>query len=81
MTEEEDIVKSLNKPITIVDFRITKSNKCENTECLRIQFLYDNEVYIAFTGSVVLIDQIQSVKDKLPFKTIIVKIDKYFSCS
>lgn len=71
----------LNKPIYVVDFRITKSNKRENTDCLQIQFLYENEVYILFTGSVVLIDQIQSVKEKMPFKTTIVKIDKYYSFS
>lgn len=71
----------LNKPISVVDFRITKSNKRENSDCLQIQFLLDGEVYILFTGSVVLIDQIQSVKEKLPFKTTIVKIDKYYSFS
>lgn len=71
----------LDKPISVVDFRITKSNKRENSDCLQIQFLYENDVYILFTGSVVLIDQIQSVKEKLPFKTTIVKIDKYYSFS
>ena len=71
----------LNKEIVIVDFRISKSIKRENSECLQIQFIEDGEVYIVFTGSVVLIDQIQTIKDKLPLKTTIVKIDKYYSCS
>ncbi len=71
----------LDKVISVVDFRITKSNKRENSDCLQIQFVLDNEVYVLFTGSVVLIDQIQSVKEKLPFKTTIVKIDKYYSFS
>ena len=71
----------LNQIISIVDFRITKSNKRENTECLQIQFVHNGEVCVLFTGSVVLIDQIQAVKEKLPFKTTIVKIDKYFSFS
>ena len=71
----------LDKPISVVDFRITKSNKRENSDCLQIQFLLDGEVYIFFTGSVVLIDQIQAVKEKLPFKSTIVKIDKYYSFS
>ena len=71
----------LNKEILIVDFRITKSTKRENSECLQIQFIDQDEVCVLFTGSVVLIDQIQAVKDKLPLKTTIVKIDKYYSCS
>lgn len=71
----------LNREILIVDFRITKSTKRENTECLQVQFVDDGEACVLFTGSVVLIDQIQSVKDKLPIKTTIVKIDRYYSCS
>lgn len=71
----------LNKEILIVDFRITKSSKRENSDCLQIQFIENGEVYVLFTGSVVLIDQLQSIKSKLPIKTIIVKIDRYYSCS
>ena len=71
----------LNRNIVILDFRITKSNKRENSECLQIQFLLDGDVCVLFTGSVVLIDQIQSIKDNLPLKTTVVKIDKYYSFS
>ena len=71
----------LNKEIVIVDFRISKSTKRENSDCLQIQFIDSGEVYVLFTGSVVLIDQIQAIKDKLPLKTTVVKIDKYYSCS
>lgn len=79
--QKKRLEEVLNKIISVVDFRITKSNKRENSECLQIQFLSDGEVFVLFTGSVVLIDQIQAVKDKLPFKTTIVKIDKYYSFS
>ena len=71
----------LNKKIVILDFRITKSNKRENSECLQIQFLCDGDVFVLFTGSGVLINQIQAIKDKLPLKTTVVKIDKYYSFS
>lgn len=71
----------LNKKIVILDFRISKSNKRENSECLQIQFLCDGDVFVLFTGSGVLINQIQAVKDKLPLKTTVVKIDKYYSFS
>ena len=71
----------LNKEIIILDFRITKSNKRENSECLQFQFLCDGDVFVLFTGSGVLINQIQAIKDKLPLKTTVVKIDKYYSFS
>lgn len=71
----------LNKQIVILDFRINKSNKRENSECLQMQFLMGGDVFIVFTGSVVLIDQIKSIKNRLPLNTTVVKIDKYYSFS
>ena len=47
--QKKRLEEILNKPITVVDFRITKSNKRENSECLQIQFLYDNDVFVLFT--------------------------------
>jgi len=71
----------LNKEILVVDFRITDSKKRPDGKCLQIQFLMDGAVYVVFTGSVVLIDQMQSARDKLPFRGTVVKIDKYYSLS
>ena len=71
----------LNKNILVTDYRLNKSKKHVGAECLQLQFLVDNEVCIAFTGSVVLINQIESVKENIPFTATIVKIDKYYSFS
>ena len=71
----------LNQEIMVTDFRITKSKKQDGGECLQLQFVLDDEVYVAFTGSVVLIDQIQSAEGNIPFVGTIVKIDKYYSFS
>lgn len=71
----------LNREIIITDFRITQSKRREGTECLQIQFLMDSEPFVVFTGSAVLSDQIQSTRDHIPFRTTIVKIDKYYSFS
>lgn len=71
----------LNQEIIVTDFRITKSKKHDKSECLQIQFALGPDVYIVFTGSIVLINQIQSAKDNIPFKATIVKIDKYYSFS
>lgn len=71
----------LNREITVTDFRINKSKRNDNAECLQLQFVLGDDVCIAFTGSVVLLDQIKSVKENIPFKATIVKIDKYYSFS
>lgn len=71
----------LNREITVTDFRISGSKKRNGTDCLQLQFLLGDSICVVFTGSSVLIDQIQSVKDNIPFSTTIVKIDKYYSFS
>ncbi len=71
----------LNKEILVVDFRITKSKKREDSECLQIQFVCDGVTCVTFTGSSVLCTQIQSVRDHVPFRTCVTKIDKYYSFS
>ena len=71
----------LNREITVIDFRIRKSNKRDGTECLQMQFLLNDEVCVVFTGSNVLIGQIQDAKEKIPFVGTIVKIDRYYSFS
>ena len=71
----------LNREILITDFRITKSKRKEGTDCLQIQFVLDDDVFVAFTGSSVLSDQIQAARENIPFKGTVVRIDKYYSFS
>ncbi len=71
----------LNKEILVVDFRMTKSKKREGSDCLQIQFVCDGVVCVVFTGSSVLANQIQEVSDKIPFRTCVTKVDKYYSFS
>ena len=73
----------LNREIRVVDFRIKKSKHRTGTDCMQIQFVLDGEVCVAFTGSVVLMDQVQTAKVNgcMPFSGTVVKIDKYFSFS
>ncbi len=71
----------LNREIIVTDFRVTKSKKRDGTDCLQIQFIDDGMPYVVFTGSAVLIDQVQSAQEKIPFRGTIVKIDRYFSFS
>lgn len=71
----------LNREITVTDFRITGSKKRNGTDCLQLQFVMGDDVCVVFTGSSVLIDQIQSARENMPFSATVVKIDKYYSFS
>jgi hypothetical protein len=48
---------------------------------LTLQFEINNERQIIFTGSEVLIKQLERYKNKVPFYTKIIKVDKYFTFS
>ncbi|MDR0741377.1 MAG: hypothetical protein LBF28_01225 [Rickettsiales bacterium] len=71
----------LNKPILVADFRITDSKRRAGTKCLQVQCVIDGEICVFFTGSFVLIEQIQAVAENLPLRASLVKIDKYYSFS
>ena len=71
----------LNREILVTDFRIMKSKHHPDQDCLQFQYLLDNQVCVSFTGSCVLIDQISSVGENIPFNTTVVKIDRYYSFS
>jgi hypothetical protein len=76
----------LNKEIIVLRYRIKKSKytDAKNPECLTVQFYYpdnENERFVFFSGSSVLMQQLEQYKDKLPFSTTIVKPGKYYSFS
>ena len=71
----------LNREIFIVDFRVMESKHRQNSKCLQIQFLLDDEICVTFTGSVVLLDQITSSAEKMPFSAVVTKIDRYYTLS
>ena len=72
----EDI---LNQEILVTDFKIKDSKKKQNTLYATIQFKIKDINYIVFTGSNVLIDQLEKYRENLPFYTIIKKIDRYYT--
>jgi len=71
----------LNKEILITGHKIRESKfeKSNNSKCLTLQFDTNDEKHILFTGSSVLIDQIEKYKGEIPFLTTIKKIDKYYT--
>lgn len=74
----DDVV---NREIMVIDYRVKDSHyKKENCEkCLTLQFKMDDKIYMMFTGSNVLRDQIDKYKNEIPFITVIKKIDRYYT--
>ncbi len=69
----------LNQEILVMDFKIKESKKRQGTSYATIQFRQGDACHIIFTGSEVIIDQINKYKENLPFYTTIKKIDKYYT--
>jgi len=73
----------LNKPVIITAQRITASkySKNESGKYLTLQFHFpaDDEIKILFTGSDVLISQVEDYKDEIPFEATIKKINRYYT--
>jgi hypothetical protein len=78
----------LNRPVCIIGYRVkdTKYPGKSGKHCITIQFKFlddenDKENHAIFTGSEVLFDQLETVKNELPFEAVIKKIGKYFTFS
>ena len=74
----------LNIEILILAFRMKESKYRDSSapDCMTLQFEFPDkpgEKHILFTGSTVLIDQLNRYQEKLPFYATIKKIDKYFT--
>lgn len=68
----------INQEILITGYRITKSKQSEDGKCLMLQFEIDENKNIIFTGSNVLINQIEKYNSEIPFLTTIRKINRYY---
>lgn len=76
---KKKIDEILNEKILVLDFKTKDSKHHRNSQYVTIQFKINDTVYILFSGSSVLIDQLDKYKDNLPFYTVIKKIDKYYT--
>lgn len=71
--EKIQIERILNKRVLITRYRINKS-KFKESNYVTIQFTLDDKTHVVFTGSEVLMKQLEKYKDKMPYNTTIVKI-------
>jgi hypothetical protein len=71
----------INREILITDYKICDSRfeKKDCTKCLTLQFEMEGAKHVLFTGSNVLIDQIEKYRHEIPFLTTLKKIDRYYT--
>ncbi|MBK5239846.1 hypothetical protein [Clostridium sp.] len=72
-TKLDDI---LGKEIVIKGYKVAVS-KYNDGQVLTLQFDLEDKEYIIFTGSSVLVNQIEKYKDEIPFITKIEQINKF----
>ncbi len=81
--DKERIDDILNKNIIVTGYKIEKSKfkKNGNEQYVKIQFKDDEQAapHVCFTGSTVLIDQLELYKEHIPFETQIKKINRYYT--
>lgn len=73
------ISEVLDKEIEVIGYKINDSKQKVGTKVLILQFRLDGEERILFTGSTILIEQIEKYKDELPFLAIIKQVNKYYT--
>lgn len=75
----------LNKDIIILSYTLADTkyskNKCGKYATVQFNYKKDDCKYIFFTGSDILIEQLERYKEEIPFETYIKKINRYYTFS
>ena len=70
------------KEIVVTGFNVTQSKYQNNGKnCLKLQFEHKGIKHVLFTGSNVLINQIERYQKEIPFISTIKKVDKFYTFS
>lgn len=71
----------INQEVLVTGCRFAKSKyeKNKSGKCLTLQILVNNQKRVVFTGSDVMIDQMQKHEDQIPFIATIKKINRYYT--
>lgn len=78
--EKKKLKDILGTEILLKNYRIAKSKR-NSGDYITIQFELGGQLYVVFTGSQVIMDQVKKYKENLPFLTTIVEIGNSFSLS
>lgn len=75
----------LNKDIVVISYTLADTkygkNKCGKYATVQFNYKGNEEKYIFFTGSDILIEQLLKYKEEIPFETYIKKINRYYTFS
>ncbi|MEN6630529.1 MAG: hypothetical protein ABFC42_12885 [Sulfuricella sp.] len=73
----------INIELRIIGYNIRRSKyeKNRSGKCLLLQIEHDGKHRVIFTGSDVLIEQMEKYGAEVPFATTIKKIDRYYTLS
>jgi hypothetical protein len=73
----------LNRDILVTGYKLrtSKFNDNGSGRCLALQFALNEERYILFTASSILIEQVEKYRQEIPFLATIKKIDRYYTLS
>lgn len=75
----------LNKDIIVMSYTLADTkygkNKCGKYATVQFNYEGNEEKYIFFTGSDILIEQLSRYKEEIPFETEIKKINRYYTFS
>ena len=69
----------LGKEIEVIGYKICDSKQKLGTKMLTLQFKLDGEERVLFTGSSVLIEQIEEYGHEIPFLTVIQKVNRFYT--
>jgi hypothetical protein len=81
--EKRRIDELLNIELVVTGERIRESKYKEEgrRRYMTLQVEIEGKRYVAFTGSEVLINQIEKYRDHIPFAATIKKVDRYYTFS
>jgi len=81
--EKIKIDQILDREVEVIGFNIRRSKyeKNRSGKCLLLQMEIDNERRVLFTGSDVLIEQLEKYGDQVPFAATVKKIDRFYTLS
>lgn len=81
--EKRRLDELLNIEIVVTGERVRDSRFAEEgrKRYAQLQVLHGGKHFVVFTGSTVLIQQIEKYRDHIPFATIIRKVDRYYTFS
>ncbi len=77
--EKIKMAEVLDKKILVEGYRLTKSKFATAKGCLALQIEFEEKERVLFTGSGVLISQIQKYAHEIPFETVITQQNKYYT--